>query len=80
MGKLQKAEDGTKYQAITIPGGKTYLVNTSGKIKKNASGTKDADGTEYTTNSTGEITAVNDMAVGAGEVIGREAEEPIWWD
>lgn len=80
MGKLQKAEDGTKYQAITIPGGKTYLVNTSGKIKKNASGTKDADGTEYTTNSTGEITAVNDVAVGAGEVIGREAEEPIWWD
>ena len=42
MGKLQKADEGTKYEVIHIPGGSSYVVNTSGKISKNSAGVKDA--------------------------------------
>ena len=77
MGKQQKADAGSRYQAISIPGGQTYLVNTSGKITKSTSGVKDADGTKYTTNSQGVLAKINDEAV-SGSGYGRPAEEPVW--
>lgn len=78
MGLLQQAQDGNKYEPVTIPGHGTYLINSSGKVVKSSSGVKAADGTKYTTDSSGKLTKVNDEA--ASEYIGswREAEEPEW--
>lgn len=76
MGKQQKADAGTRYQPISLPDGKTYLVNTSGKITKSTSGVKDADGIKYTTNSQGILMKVNDETVSEG--YGRPPEEPVW--
>lgn len=77
MGKLQEAEDGSRYQPIYIPGGSTYLVNTSGRIVKSTSGVKDADGIKYYTNSNGILVKVDEESV-SGSEYGKEAEEPIW--
>ena len=77
MGKQQKAEAGSKYQPIHIPGGQTYLVNTSGKVTKSTSGVKDADGIKYATNNQGVLVKVDGESV-SGSEYGREAEEPIW--
>ena len=77
MGKLQKADEGTKYEVIHIPGGSSYVVNTSGKISKNSAGVKDADGTKYSTNSSGVLTKIDGVSV-SGSDYGREANEPIW--
>ena len=77
MGKQQRADVGTRYQAISIPGGQTYLVNTSGKVTKSTSGVKDTDGTKYTTNSQGVLVKVNDESV-SGASYGKPAEEPVW--
>ncbi len=77
MGKLQKAEEGTRYQPIYLPGGSTYLVNESGRVVKSTSGVKDENGVKYVTNSSGVLQKVDGEYIGGGEH-GREAEEPIW--
>ena len=80
-GRIQKAEPGTKYQIISIPssseygGYKNYLVNTSGKVEKNKSGSKDEDGIKYATNSSGIVTAIDDMLVG-DEMLGKAPTDP----
>lgn len=77
MGKLQKAESGTKYEAIEVEN-KVYLVNTSGKIVK--SGTvKDANGTKFKTNSSGQITQVDEVS-DDGRDDARDPIEPVEWD
>ena len=77
MGKLQEAENGTRYEAIAIDG-KNYLVNTSGKVVK--SGTvKDSSGTKYKTNSSGVITEIDEES-NNGDDFAREPEEPVYWD
>ena len=55
MGKVQKADSGSKYQVFSIWSGnnvKHYVVNSSGKIAKNTT-VKDRDGVKYKTNSGG---------------------------
>lgn len=57
MGKLQKADSGSKYEVFTIPDEsgssyKNYVVNASGHIAKNTT-VKDSNGTKYKTGSTG---------------------------
>lgn len=62
MGKLQRAEDGDRYDAITIPTGNsntTYVVNESGKVCKNTT-VKSADGVKYKTSSSGSLLKVDD--------------------
>ena len=77
MGKLQKAESGTKYEAIEVEN-KVYLVSTSGKIVK--SGTvKDANGTKFKTNSNGQITQVDEVS-DDGKDDARDPVEPVEWD
>lgn len=77
MGKLQKAESGTKYEAINIEG-KVYLVNTSGKIVK--SGTvKDSSGTKFKTSSSGQVIQVDEVS-NDGKSYAREPVEPDYWD
>lgn len=77
MGKLQKAESGTKYEVIEVDE-KYYLVNTSGKIVK--SGTvKDSNKTKFKTNSNGQITAVDDET-NDGSEYARNPVEPVAWD
>ena len=77
MGKLQKAESGTKYEAINIEG-KIYLVNTSGKIVKSGS-VKDSSGTKYKTNTSGQVTQV-DGEDNDGKSLARGPVEPVYWD
>ncbi len=56
MGKVQKADSGSKYEVFTIYTSKNnarnYVVNTSGRIAKNTT-VKDREGTKYKTNSGG---------------------------
>lgn len=78
MGKLQKAESGTKYEVISIPDGnsyKNYVVNTSGRIAKNTT-VKDSDGVKYKTNSGGILIREDDEEVDGG--VYRSPEEPDW--
>lgn len=77
MGKIQQAEDGTKYEPITIPtgsGSTTYVVNTSGKVSKNTT-VKNSDGVKYKTGSNGTLLKVDDENP-SGE--GRAPSEPVW--
>lgn len=77
MGKLQKADDGSKYEPITIPtgsGSTTYVVNTSGKVPKNTT-VKNSDGVKYKTGSNGNLLKVDDENP-SGQ--GRAPEEPTW--
>lgn len=74
MGKLQTAYDGIRYEAIRI-GDKSYLVNESGRIVKNSSGTRDADGIKYTTDKNGVVIKMNDENV---TNVGRYPAEPAW--
>ena len=81
MGKLQKAESGSKYQVISIPSdnsNKNYVVSTAGKIAKNTT-VKDGDGNKYKTNSSGILTHINEEAVGSGESFNAPTE-PAWAD
>lgn len=81
MGKLQRAEDGTRYQIISLPTGNkyvNYLVNTSGKVIKSSSGVKDADGVKYTTSSTGVVLKIDDEVIGDGYF--ESASEPAWFE
>ncbi len=80
MGKLQRADNGTKYEVISLPGGSghtNYVVNTSGKIVKSTSGVKDSDGVKYSTTSGGVLTKIDGEAVSSGESF-RSPDEPIW--
>ena len=54
MGKRLKAEKDSKYDAVTYNGDQ-YLINTSGKIMKNAKNQKDADDVYYCTDKKGVI-------------------------
>ncbi len=79
MGKLQKADSGSKYQVFTIWEGdkaKNYVVNTSGRIAKNAT-VKDRDGVKYKTNSGGVLIAEDDQ-----QADGRTYNTPVEpdWD
>lgn len=78
MGKLQKADSGSKYEVFTIPTGnsyKNYVVNTSGKIAKNTT-VKDSNGVKYKTNSSGILVKEDDESVADGDY--RSPEEPEW--
>ena len=77
MGKLQKAESGTKYEAIKIDN-KVYLVSTSGKIVKSTT-VKDSSGTKYKTNSSGQIIQVDEQSDDA-KSLAREPIEPDYWE
>ena len=55
MGQRQKADKDAKYEAVSYKD-EQYLVNTSGKIMKNAKNTKDADDIYYCTDKKGVIT------------------------
>lgn len=77
MGKLQKAESGTKYEAIRIDN-KVYLVSTSGKVVKSTT-VKDSSGTKYKTNSSGQIIQVDEQS-DDGKSLAREPIEPEYWE
>ena len=77
MGKLQRAEDGVRYEPITIPAGNsytTYVVNASGKVAKNTT-VKNADGVKYKTSSSGSLTKVDDEDASGSY---RDPIEPVW--
>lgn len=77
MGKLQKAESGTKYEPISIPSGNsyvTYVVNTSGKVAKSTS-VKDGDGIQYKTSSSGTLIQVDGEAPSSSY---QQPDEPVW--
>ena len=73
MGKLQKAESGSKYQVITIDG-KNYVVNTSGKLAKSTT-VKSADGVKYKTNGSGILIKEDDENPSDSY---NEPSEPAW--
>lgn len=77
MGLLQKAEDGIRYQPITIPGQGTYLVNASGRVTKSTSGVKDVEGTKYATDNSGKLVKVNDQSVDSAGTW-TSPIEPLW--
>ena len=79
MGKLQKADSGSRYEVFTIWTGnnnvKNYVVNSSGKIAKNTT-VKDRDGVKYKTNSGGVLLKEDDEDV-EGKTYSTP-EEPDW--
>ncbi len=78
MGRMQKADSGSKYEVFTIPTGngeKNYVVSTSGKVAKNTT-VKDSNGIKYKTNSSGILTKEDDESVDGGTY--RTPEEPAW--
>ncbi|MCD8084356.1 MAG: cell wall-binding protein [Clostridiales bacterium] len=78
MGRLQKADSGSKYEVFTIPSGngeKNYVVNTSGKIMKSTT-VKDATDTKYKTNSSGILIEIDDEETDGGYY--TSPEEPDW--
>lgn len=77
QGRLQKADSGTRYEPILVENS-VYLVNTSGKISKNTT-VKDASGTKYKTNGSGQITQI-DGENNNGKSEGRQPSEPVYWD
>lgn len=77
MGKLQKADDGSKYEPISIPTGSgttTYVVNTSGKVAKSTT-VKNSEGVKYKTGSNGNLLKVDDESPSG---YGNAPEEPVW--
>lgn len=54
-GKLQKADSAAKYEVFDVPDTGLRLINSSGKVMKQAT-VKDGDGWEWETNSSGVIT------------------------
>jgi glucan-binding YG repeat protein len=78
MGKLQCADDGSKYEPIAIPTGSTtttYVVNTSGKVSKSTT-VKSSDGVKYKTGSNGNLLKVDEENPSGNE--GRTPTEPSW--
>lgn len=82
-GKQQTADGSLKYEVITLPGtsgsGTNYLINSSGKIVKNASNAGDNDGNRYATDRNGIVTKFNGETVGAGMTF-SSPREPDYWD
>lgn len=79
MGKLQKADVGSKYEVISIPSGdgyKNYVINTSGKIAKNTT-VKDSDSVKYKTSSSGVLLKIDDEDDGINGHF-TDPEEPDW--
>lgn len=77
MGKLQKAESGSRYDAISIPTGSghtTYVVNTSGKVAKSTT-VKNADGVKYKTGASGTLLKVDDEDASGTYTM---PSEPVW--
>ena len=77
MGKLQKADSGTKYEVIEV-NDKNYLVTTSGKVVKSST-VKDANGTKFKTSSAGVVTEV-DGTSDDGSDEARTPVEPTYWE
>ena len=77
MGKLQKADSGTKYEVIEV-NDKNYLVTTSGKVVKSST-VKDANGTKFKTSSSGVVTEV-DGTSDDGSDEARTPVEPTYWE
>ena len=78
LGKLQKADSGSRYEVFTIPQGnsyKNYVINTSGRIAKNTT-VKDRDGVKFKTNSGGVLLKEDDESVDGGTY--SSPEEPDW--
>ena len=76
-GKLQEADDGTKYEVICVEG-RNYLVNTSGKVMEDTT-VKDSSGTKFETNKTGVVVKV-DKESDNGDEYARDPYEPVEWD
>ena len=56
-GRLQKAERGSHYQKITLPGqSRSYVINESGRVMKSRTKYRDADGSKWSVNASGVIT------------------------
>lgn len=53
-GRMLKAEKDSKYEAVEFDG-KSYLINTSGKLQKGKKNVQDADDTYFTTDKSGVI-------------------------
>ena len=77
MGKLQKADSGTKYEVIEV-NDKNYLVTTSGKVVKSST-VKDANGTKFKTSSAGVVTEVDGTSDDGGDEA-RTPVEPTYWE
>lgn len=78
MGKLQKADSGSKYEVISIPSGssnKNYVVNTSGKVAKSTT-VKDSNGTKYKTSGSGILVKEDGEEVEGGTY--TNPTEPDW--
>lgn len=73
-GKLQEATDGSKYMCYRVDGG-NYVVNSSGKIMKNAN-VKNSDGVKFSTSSSGTLQKADDSTDIDGYV--NEPVEPVW--
>ena len=71
MGKKQEAADGLRYEAITLPNGKTYVVSTSGRVCKDRR-VKDADGNSYEVDKSGYLVKYN-----GGSVRGESFTDPM---
>lgn len=78
MGRLQKAESGTRYEVITI-GSNNYVVNSSGRIARNTT-VKDSDGIKYKVNSSGIL--LEEDGESADDRTYNAPIEPDWdyWD
>lgn len=78
MGRLQKAESGSRYEVITIDNN-NYVVNSSGRIARNTT-VKDSDGVKYKVNSSG-ILLEEDGEIADNRTY-SSPEEPDWdyWD
>lgn len=78
MGKLQKADSGSRYEVFSIPDGnshRNYVVNTSGRIAKSTT-VKDRNDTKYKTNSGGILIREDDEEVDGSTY--TSPEEPDW--
>ena len=56
-GRLQKADQGSRYQKVTLPGqNRSYVVNESGRVMKNKTKYRDGNGNKWSVNASGVIT------------------------
>ena len=56
-GRLQKAEKGSRYQKITLPGlNRAYVINESGRVMKSRTKYRDGDGNKWSVNASGVLT------------------------
>ena len=56
-GRLQRAEQGSRYQKVTLPGqNRSYVVNEAGRVMKNKNKYRDGNGNKWSVNAGGVIT------------------------